>query len=104
MKAVRVEIVRFLDPAQPGSVECRLWDAAGREWTFIEKVPVVSDEPLDANSEYPRAGVVACDVLEARRDDLGREVRTIDTSHPWGVEAEGGATRFEVTAEQLTEI
>jgi penicillin-binding protein 1A len=96
---VRVEITRFVDEDQPGFVECTLTDAAGKVWTFVEKVPIVSSESLDASSTYPQPGAIGCVVLSRRRDDLGREVLLIDTSKPDGVESTDGETRFEVLAE-----
>ncbi len=61
--SVRVEIVRYTDDHQPGFVECRLTDVTGRVWSFEEKVPVVTDDYLDAGSRYPCVGSVGCAVL-----------------------------------------
>lgn len=63
MPSVRIEIVRYTDDWQPGFVECRITDAAGRVWSFEEKVPLVTDEYLDATSAYPRPGSIGCAVL-----------------------------------------
>lgn len=60
---IPIEIVGYTDDHQPGFVECRLTDADGRVWSFVEKVPNVSDEYLDAGSGYPRVGSVGCTVL-----------------------------------------
>ena len=68
---VRIQIVRYTDDHQPGFVECQLTDADGLVWSFVEKVPVVSAEYLDANSRYPRGGSVGCAVL-GRDGDLVR--------------------------------
>ena len=59
----RAEIRRYVDDDQPGWVECAFTDAHGREWLFIEKVPVVTVEFLNTASGYPRAGVIACEVI-----------------------------------------
>ena len=99
---VSVQIVRYVDDWQPGWVEVRLLDASGREWVFVDKCPIFSAETLDAESDYPRPGIIRCEVLASRRDGLGREVCTIDTARPDGVEAEGGETKFDVLAEQLS--
>jgi hypothetical protein len=104
MIAVTVEICRYTDDSQPGWVECVLTDAAGRNWLFVEKVPVVSSEPLKANSKYPCQGVIACQIVERQQDDDGRERVVIDTDKPWGVESSSGETRFTVRAEQLVEL
>ena len=68
--SVRVEIVRYTDDHQPGFVECRLTDVSGRVWSFEEKVPVVTDEYLDAGSRYPCVGSVGCAVLDRDGDTV----------------------------------
>ena len=68
MPSLRVEIVRYTDDSQPGWVECRFRDLAGGIHTFVEKVPIVTAEHLDAESLYPRPGLVACEVLSRSRD------------------------------------
>src|SRR5687768_5592554 len=101
MYLVAVRIVRFVDAAQPGWVECTLKDAWGRVWVFVEKVPVVAEDELDETSRYPQEGVVPCEVVRRWKDDEGRELCAIDTRRPWGVEAVGGETRFDILAEQI---
>ena len=101
MIGVSVEIVRYVEDSQPGWVEARLRDASGRNWVFVEKVSILTEAPLGLESEYPQPGVIACEVIRAWRDEGGREVNAIDTSIPWGVEAQGGISRFEVLSEQL---
>jgi len=104
MTGVRVTIRRYVDDSQPGWVECCLTDADGREWSFVEKVPIVTAERLDARSLYPRRGVIACQVVGRRTEADGREVVVIDTQQPWGVAATSGETRFAVRPEQLQEF
>jgi hypothetical protein len=101
MPNVRVTIEAFVDEGFPGFVECSLLDVQGRTWKFIEKVPVVSLEDLWTDSEYPRQGIVCCTVVERRSDSTGRQVVTIDTTKPWGIESTDGNTVFEVFADQL---
>jgi hypothetical protein len=103
MLAIKVEITRFLDDHQPGFVECSLIDAHGRKHLFIDKVPVVALEDLDAHSIYPRDGVIGCEVVNGP-DDSAREILTVSTELPWGIESAEGLLVFEVRREQLTEI
>ncbi len=72
MPGVRVEIVRYTSDWQPGFVECRFMDLGGRVWSFEEKAPIVTDESLGENTEYPRPGVIGCVVLE--RSEVGARV------------------------------
>jgi|JI6StandDraft_1071083.scaffolds.fasta_scaffold01762_10 hypothetical protein len=102
MHTISVQIVRFTDSHQPGWVECVLRDAASREWTFIEKVPIVTNALLDAASVYPQRGVVACEIVEHWTDEHGRIRCIIDTERPWGIEAKNGETQFEVFIDQIT--
>jgi hypothetical protein len=100
MQGVKVEITRWVDDHQPGIVECSLIDACGNRHLFIEKLPIVSSESLDAGSSYPRAGIIECRVTERRIHD-GREVVVITTEMPWHIESTIGKSSFEVTPEQL---
>jgi hypothetical protein len=98
MTGLRVEIRRYVRADFPGWVECVLTDVHGQVWKFVEKVPVVTAEPLDATSTYPRPGVIGCEVVQSS------EVVVIETVSPWGVEATTGETRFEVRLEQVVEF
>jgi hypothetical protein len=103
MVGVQVQIVRYADDSNPGWVECRLSDAHGREWLFVEKAPIVTDVGLTAASKYPQPGIIDCQVVGRRQADR-REVVAIDTERPWHVEATTGETRFEVCPEQVVEF
>ena len=102
MAEVRIEIVRWIDGAQPGWVECRLTDAHGAAHLFVEKVPVVTLEDLDAHSAYPRPATLDCAVAGERALPDGRRLLLIDTRVPHGVESTTGENRFEVPPEQVT--
>ena len=102
MVGVSVEIVRYVNDSQPGWVEARLRDASSLEWFFVEKVPILTEAPLSAETHYPVPGMIACEVTRSWRNENGREIYDIDTASPDGVEAEGGVSRFNVFAEQVT--
>jgi hypothetical protein len=103
MPGIRVTIERFTDESQPGWVECSLVDAAGATHLFEEKVPIVTKHDLDARSAYPCDGMIACTVISTHRDDEDREIVTVDTERPWGIESRSGQVRFEVLREQIVE-
>jgi hypothetical protein len=101
---IDIEIIQFVDNHQPGFVECSLIDAWGAKHLFVEKVPVVTREALGESSSYPQRGVVACDVIRRWRDTDDRELATVATNKPWGVESNNGQTQFDVLVSTLSEI
>ena len=68
---------------------------------FLDKVPVFTNSFLDAASTYPQTGIVACEILREWTDADGRARCEITTERPWGIEANGGETKFEIFREQL---
>lgn len=102
MTIIRVPIVRWVDDHNPGWVECALTDVAGLTWSLVDKLPIFSEDVnLDANSNYPQPGELACEIVGEEADSRGRKIIIIDTRSPWGVEAVDGTTRFHVLPEQV---
>jgi|SRR5271170_1454044 len=104
MLVIAATIVRWVDDHQPGIVECRFDDRLGQTWLFHEKLPVVSGEPLDRESLYPRPGLIGCQVIARGNDEKGREIVEVDTETPWGISSLDGVSRFHVLADQLMEF
>ena len=52
MPTLAVQITRYVDDHFPGFVECTFQDAEGKTHVFVEKVPIVSQEELDARSIF----------------------------------------------------
>jgi hypothetical protein len=77
-----VQIVRFVDDAQPGWVACEFLDAHGRTHTLIDKAPIFTDKMLEATSVYPQLGSVGCEVLARWKDASGRELLRVSTAKP----------------------
>lgn len=101
MKAISIQIERFVDDDQPGFVECRLVDADGRSHMFIEKLPVVTSLNLWSDSSYPQAGTIACEIESESVDVAGRKLAQVNTERPWGVESTEGVSRFLVLSSQV---
>jgi hypothetical protein len=79
---IKAELTKFVDyNAPPGWVECHFIDAWGKEHTFIEKVPVVTADYLDENSDYPQSGHLGCEIIEERFVDKGKIVK-VTTEKP----------------------
>jgi len=99
---LHVQIVRFVMDHQPPIVACELVDSIGRRHTFIDKVWVFSEQTLDAQSEYPQAGVIRCAVLEIWRESGGRELVRINTADPFQIESTEGLSEFIVLRDQVS--
>lgn len=95
------EIVRWVsDESQPGIVEARFTDAAGKTWVLFDKSAIFTAEAINGGSAYPRAGVVRCHVLDRRPSPSGGgivRVRAIDSPM-----TEGDTEEFEVEESLLT--
>jgi hypothetical protein len=84
--------VRWVDDAFPGFVEAVLTDAAGQEHRLIEKPPVLGDDPLTPNTDYPTTVRVPCDVLGEMADG------TVEVALRHGIQSDDGTARFRVDA------
>lgn len=98
MSRVAIQISSFLDPHNPGIVEAKLTDAEGFVHTFVDKMPIFTDQMLDANSKYPHNGYLQCRVLSLSQDTSGRPLMRIRT-----IESTEGKSEFVVLSSQLCE-
>ena len=101
MPFVAIQIDKFVDEYQPGIVECHLTDAHGEIHFFVEKVPYVSTENLWWDSDYPRPGSIACEVVDEWVDEFGRQLARISTETPWSIASTTGSTLFIVFSAQM---
>lgn len=104
MIAIKIRITKFISDKQPGFVECSFFDASSKEHIVQDKVHIVTENFLDAYSEYPQDGVIACEVVNEWKDADGRKIFKVTTSKPWGVDTINGLTEFDVLEEQLMEL
>jgi len=96
-----VQIVEFVDESFPGWVKCEFVDAEGYRHEFVDKYPIFSIEMLDADSSYPTPGSVRCKVLTRWQDSQGRELASVSTASPDGVESTEGKSEFVILSELL---
>jgi hypothetical protein len=104
LKAIKILITGFIVDHQPGFVECKFYDSLNKEHIVQDKVPIVTDKYLDANSEYPQDGKIACEIVKRCDDANGKKIFTVNTSKPWGVDTIEGLTEFDLFEEQLTDL
>jgi hypothetical protein len=102
IRDVAVQIVRFLDPHNPGVVECKLVDAEGIAHTFVDKVPIFTTEMLDAESAYPQPGSIRCKIISQSQDPHGKPLVRISTLWPDGIESSEGHSEFVVRPNQIS--
>lgn len=104
LKAIRIKITSFIGNDQLGFVECKFHDAWNNKYTIHDKIPIVTKKYLDANSEYPQEGLIACEIVKKWVDKDGRKILTVSTEKPWAVETINGLTEFDILEEQLIEV
>ena len=104
MVAIKIKITKFISEHQPGFVECKFNVAWDKMHIVQEKVPIVTRKFLDANSEYPQDGVIACEIVKEWIDKNNRAIFTVDTTKPWDIDCINGLTEFDLLKEQLTEL
>jgi hypothetical protein len=68
------------------------------------KTAIVSTANLDDRTNYPQAGIIACEVVRRSRESAGREIVRINTERPWHVESIDGSTEFDVVADSLIDL
>jgi hypothetical protein len=101
---VACQIVRRVaDEPQPGLVEAQLTDSDGRVWSFTDKEPYFcSQEIVVRLSRFPVAAAIRCQVIGHELLADGREVVTVDTGRPDGLDS-GGVTIFHVPASAVSD-
>jgi hypothetical protein len=104
LKAIKIKITGFISDDQPGFVECKFYDALNKEHIVQDKIPIVTEKYLDANSEYPQDGLIACEIVNEWTLPNGQKIFKVNTSRPWGVSTIEALIEFEVSEEQLVEL
>ena len=102
LQSLYVQIVRFVDEQQPGWVECEFTDADGRRHKIVDKLPIFTSADLRADSAYPQAGTMPCEILGRWRDVSGKDLVRISTANPLDDVSAEGVSEFVVFADQLS--
>ena len=87
----------------PDWVRCSFEDAYGKEWTILEKVPVITPDGFDQNTPLPYETTLAIRILKTFQDAGNREIARVDTNEIWGVWTEDGSWEFEVLLSRIIE-
>jgi hypothetical protein len=99
---LQVQIVRFVKEYQPPIVEAQLVDSNGRRChTFVDKVPIFTDDWPDSNSHCSHPVAIRCELLSQWWEAQGRENSRVTTEKPDAVDSTAGISRFEVLSSQL---
>jgi len=103
MTFLKIQITKFISNHQPGFVECKFMDAWDKEQIIEEKIPVVSNIDLNANSIYPQDSFIACILVREWTNNKGQKLKRINTAEIWGIMTINGDFEFDVFDEQLFE-
>lgn len=101
--AIKIKIIKITSDHQPGYVECTFYDAFNKKHIVQEKLPIVTEKHLDAESNYPQDGIIAGEIIKESRNLKGDNIVTIDTSRPWGIDTIEGQSQFDVLEKQIIE-
>jgi hypothetical protein len=91
------------DDPQPGIVAGEFMDANGVQHTIIDKVFVITDAMLAAQSTYPQPGSAPCEILAEFQDVQKRDVARITIWKPALLESVDGEKEFVVLASEISE-
>ena len=101
---MRVQIVRFLDEAQPGIVACTFRDAQHEIHTIIDKLSIFTETRLWSDSEYRQPGLARCEVLERLVEgERGSQVARITVARPDNLESVTGISEFLVFESEISD-
>ncbi|WP_345636766.1 hypothetical protein [Rugosimonospora acidiphila] len=94
------EAVAWAEDDFPGWIRVRLVDAAGRDWFFVDKVPIFTAGVITRETSFPVSVGIRCRILTAGpgRFDAGDLVVRTDVD---GVNAEDGTNEFHVRRNQV---
>jgi len=101
---LKIEIIEFADNGQPGFVNSIFTDALGQEHKIFDKIPVVTDEYLDENSQYPREGIVGCVIIDENPDKNNPDIVKINIDEPLRISTTNDETLFFVFKNQITDL
>ena len=101
---MRVQIVRFLDEAQPGIVACTFRDAQHEIHTIIDKLSIFTETRLWSDSEYRQPGLARCEVLERLVEgERGSQVARVTIARPDNLESVTGISEFLVLEAEISD-
>ena len=89
-----VDILEYTSLEFPFWVSCRLCDIYGKEWFFVEKLPVVSYE--SKIEDFPAKGYIRGKIISREND-----IVLFCTKLPDYVESKDGNNKFYVSINQL---
>ncbi len=92
-----VQITQIINTSMfPIVVECVFYDAWGKEHFVQEKLSVLSTKNIITEEDLPCEGVIACELVKDWQDETGRNIITVTTLKPWGIETVNGVTEFDL--------
>jgi hypothetical protein len=92
MAVLASEAVAWVAGDFPGWIRVRLIDADERTWSFVDKVPVFTADPITADAQFPVPVGIRCQILATEPDG---QVLVVSTAVD-GVAAEDGTNEFRV--------
>ena len=102
-KAVKITMLEFIAQEKSGLVNCELIDCKGEKFTFQGKPAMFTKEEINAETQFPLAGLLPCKIETKRLDTHGKMVHLINTAR-WKVETTEVGGYYEVYEPQLIDL
>lgn len=97
MENIEVEIIEYINEKPfPGIVKCKFNDIFGKEWNFIDKTTIFTNENITQETKLPLTGCLSGEIIEIEND-----VICFCTKNPYSVESTDGETKFYVYENQI---
>jgi hypothetical protein len=91
-----VDIIEYTDEHFPGWVKCTFCDISGKQHYFVEKIPVLTEEPISSISTFPKRGYIAGKIVGKEKG-----IVCFNTKIPYDIESVDGETEFFVSENMI---
>ena len=97
---IKIMITRFVDFHQPDIIEFSFTDYKNQIHKFIDKIPIITNQELDENSEYPIEECILIDILN-KEDENEEVLYSFRFKESYGLESTNGESIFKIGKEQI---
>lgn len=98
MVFLQVRVNKIIYNEQPGLLYCTFKDVDLRQWTIVEKIPVLFSAAISLPNLEEEGFYIPGHILSKNGDNI-----VFSTLEPYGICSENGETTFVVNKDQISE-